>query len=212
MPTDTLHPPPTTHRRLSRLPPAFVSTPSVPAPATSSFARLFPPPLRCLRRHSFPPHLCLRLLRFRLHASPRLSATTPGRCPQVHSVPVDAFVCSSPRVCPATIIRFAQRPYLDPLSSCLQIPRNRENDSIRLEPPLSQRRICWGSRLSLRGRADVSRSLMPRVLFLDDGGVLNDNALRGPEWLRLIGGFMPARLGGTADQWARANSVVFPRV
>ena len=53
---------------------------------------------------------------------------------------------------------------------------------------------------------------MPRVLFLDDGGVLNDNALRGPEWLRLIGGFMPARLGGTADQWARANSVVFPRV
>ena len=53
---------------------------------------------------------------------------------------------------------------------------------------------------------------MPRVLFLDDGGVLNDNALRGPEWLRLIGGFMPARLGGTADQWAHANSVVFPRV
>ena len=53
---------------------------------------------------------------------------------------------------------------------------------------------------------------MPRVLFLDDGGVLNDNALRGPEWLRLIGGFMPARLGGTADQWAHANSVVFPQV
>ena len=53
---------------------------------------------------------------------------------------------------------------------------------------------------------------MPRVLFLDDGGVLNDNALRGPEWLRLIGGFMSPRLGGAPEQWARANAVVFPQV
>ena len=52
----------------------------------------------------------------------------------------------------------------------------------------------------------------PCALFLDDGGVLNDNGLRGPEWLRLIGEFMPARMGGTAEQWMRANQVVFPRV
>ena len=50
------------------------------------------------------------------------------------------------------------------------------------------------------------------MLFIDDGGVLNDNALRGPEWLRLIGGFMAPRLGGAADQWAQANAMVFPRV
>ncbi len=50
------------------------------------------------------------------------------------------------------------------------------------------------------------------TLFLDDGGVLNDNRLRGPEWLRLIGEFMPARLGGSAEQWASANRVVFPQV
>ena len=50
------------------------------------------------------------------------------------------------------------------------------------------------------------------ALFLDDGGVLNDNRLRGPEWRRLVGEFMPARMGGTAQQWARANSKVFPRV
>ena len=49
-------------------------------------------------------------------------------------------------------------------------------------------------------------------LFLDDRGVLNDNGLRGPEWLRLIGEFMPDRLGGTAEQWAGANRVVFPHV
>ena len=52
----------------------------------------------------------------------------------------------------------------------------------------------------------------PLAVFLDDGGVLNDNGLRGPEWLRLIGEFMPARLGGTPRQWADANRDVFPRV
>lgn len=52
----------------------------------------------------------------------------------------------------------------------------------------------------------------PLVLFLDDGGVLNDNSLRGPEWLRLIGEFMPARMGGTAEQWASANRVVFSQL
>ena len=52
----------------------------------------------------------------------------------------------------------------------------------------------------------------PFALFLDDGGVLNDNGLRGPEWLRLIGEFMPARMGGIAKQWVRANQVVFPQV
>ena len=61
-------------------------------------------------------------------------------------------------------------------------------------------------------RAGVRAPLTPPVLFIDDGGVLNDNALRGPEWLRLIGGFMAPRLGGTAEGWARANSVEFPRV
>ena len=50
------------------------------------------------------------------------------------------------------------------------------------------------------------------VLFIGDGGVLNDNARRGPEWLRLIGGFMAPRLGGTPEAWARANSIEFPRV
>ena len=52
----------------------------------------------------------------------------------------------------------------------------------------------------------------PFGLFLDDGGVLNDNGLRGPEWLRLISEFMPARMGGTTEQWASADQVVFPQV
>ena len=52
----------------------------------------------------------------------------------------------------------------------------------------------------------------PQALFLDDGGVLNDNSFRGPEWLRLMGEFIPARMGGTAGQWASANRAVFPRL
>lgn len=52
----------------------------------------------------------------------------------------------------------------------------------------------------------------PLVLFFDDGGVLNDNTLRGPEWLRLIGEFMPARMGGTPEQCASANRQVFSRM
>jgi phosphoglycolate phosphatase-like HAD superfamily hydrolase len=43
------------------------------------------------------------------------------------------------------------------------------------------------------------------VIFLDDGGVLNDNSLRGPQWQRLAGEYMAPRLGGTPEAWARAN-------
>jgi FMN phosphatase YigB (HAD superfamily) len=50
-----------------------------------------------------------------------------------------------------------------------------------------------------------------RVVFIDDGGVLNDNERRGPEWRRLLGEYLPPRLGGTGDAWARANVAVFER-
>jgi len=49
-----------------------------------------------------------------------------------------------------------------------------------------------------------------RVLFVDDGGVLNDNERRAPEWRRLIGEFFAPRLGGTGAAWAAANAAVFP--
>jgi hypothetical protein len=47
------------------------------------------------------------------------------------------------------------------------------------------------------------------VIFLDDGGVLNDNSIRGGEWRRLVGEFFPSRLGGTSEQWSEANRAVF---
>ena len=47
------------------------------------------------------------------------------------------------------------------------------------------------------------------TLFIDDGGVLNDNSRRGPE---LIADFFPPRLGGTPQAWAEANRATFRRV
>jgi phosphoglycolate phosphatase-like HAD superfamily hydrolase len=34
------------------------------------------------------------------------------------------------------------------------------------------------------------------TIFLDDGGVMNDNALRGPEWQRLVGEYLSQVLEG----------------
>ena len=46
------------------------------------------------------------------------------------------------------------------------------------------------------------------VIFLDDGGVMNDNRLRGTQWQRLVAEFFTPRLGGTLEDWAAANRAV----
>ncbi len=46
-------------------------------------------------------------------------------------------------------------------------------------------------------------------IFIDDGGVLNDNERRGAEWRRLIGEYLSPRLGGDPTSWSEANRVVF---
>jgi beta-phosphoglucomutase-like phosphatase (HAD superfamily) len=46
------------------------------------------------------------------------------------------------------------------------------------------------------------------VLFLDDGGVISDNSVRGPQWQRLVSEFFPPILGGEPQAWADANRVV----
>jgi HAD superfamily hydrolase (TIGR01509 family) len=50
-----------------------------------------------------------------------------------------------------------------------------------------------------------------RVVFIDDGGVLNDNERRAPQFRRLLGEYLTPRLGGTPDAWANANVSVFER-
>ena len=46
---------------------------------------------------------------------------------------------------------------------------------------------------------------MGLTIFLDDGGVMNDNALRAVQYRRLVGEFFAPRLGGDQESWARAN-------
>lgn len=50
------------------------------------------------------------------------------------------------------------------------------------------------------------------VIFLDDGGVMNDNEVRGPQWQRLVAEFFVPRLGGTPEAWPEANFVVINRL
>jgi hypothetical protein len=46
------------------------------------------------------------------------------------------------------------------------------------------------------------------TLFIDDGGVMNDNAKRAPEWRRLVAEFFVPILGGNREMWEEANRVV----
>jgi HAD superfamily hydrolase (TIGR01509 family) len=43
------------------------------------------------------------------------------------------------------------------------------------------------------------------IVFLDDGGVMSDNAMRPGPWQRLVGEFFVPRLGGSHWVWAEAN-------
>ncbi|QBD81254.1 hypothetical protein EPA93_36870 [Ktedonosporobacter rubrisoli] len=43
------------------------------------------------------------------------------------------------------------------------------------------------------------------VIFLDDGGVMNDNIRRGLRWQELVGEFFAPLLGGPPEAWQKAN-------
>ncbi|KAG0273463.1 hypothetical protein BGZ95_010727 [Linnemannia exigua] len=46
----------------------------------------------------------------------------------------------------------------------------------------------------------------PAAVFLDSGGVINDNARRAPQWVRYLGEYLPTTvLGGDAQIWGLAN-------
>ena len=49
------------------------------------------------------------------------------------------------------------------------------------------------------------------AICIDDGGVLNDNKLRGPQWQRLVAEYLAPRLGGDRAAWGEANKIVAER-
>ncbi len=50
------------------------------------------------------------------------------------------------------------------------------------------------------------------VILLDDGGVMNDNRLRGSQWQRLVGEIFAPRLGGKSTLWAEANRITMTNI
>ncbi len=50
------------------------------------------------------------------------------------------------------------------------------------------------------------------TVFLDDGGVMNDNSQRAEQWQRLVSEFFLPLLGGTSEAWIEANRVVANRM
>ena len=44
-----------------------------------------------------------------------------------------------------------------------------------------------------------------RVLFFDDGGVLNNNKVRGEQWKKFIADYFTPRFGGEPTNWMKAN-------
>ena len=50
------------------------------------------------------------------------------------------------------------------------------------------------------------RSIDDYKIFFDDGGVLNDNQVRGKQWQKHCGDFFQAKFGGSSKLWGEANS------
>jgi len=78
--------------------------------------------------------------------------------------------------------------------------------------------LCYCSRAALEhqnrgGEREREKTVTARlIIFLDDGGVLNDNRARGLQWQRLVGEYFVPLLGGSAEAWSRANRVVANRL
>jgi FMN phosphatase YigB (HAD superfamily) len=50
------------------------------------------------------------------------------------------------------------------------------------------------------------------ILFLDDGGVMNDNAVRAPQWRAMVGDYLAPVLGGQPQAWGDANFAVMEKM
>ncbi|KAF9353547.1 hypothetical protein BGX26_008694 [Mortierella sp. AD094] len=71
--------------------------------------------------------------------------------------------------------------------------------------------------LSLPSSSDLTsnfpRDRLPRAIFLDSGGVINDNSRRAPQWIQLLEEYMPkTMLGGPGPMWGRANAILVERL
>jgi hypothetical protein len=61
---------------------------------------------------------------------------------------------------------------------------------------------------NMRQRERERRVTARLMVFLDDGGVMNDNGTRALQWQHLVSEFFVPLLGGSAGAWSHANRVV----
>ncbi|KAG0074642.1 hypothetical protein BGZ90_010599 [Linnemannia elongata] len=60
--------------------------------------------------------------------------------------------------------------------------------------------------------ANVPQTL-PRAIFLDSGGVINDNDRRAPQWVHHLEQYMPTtKIGGPGRLWGKGNAIMSDRL
>ena len=58
--------------------------------------------------------------------------------------------------------------------------------------------------MQIRDNSDI-------FIFFDDGGVLNDNEIRGKQWKKYCGELFSSRFGGDPETWGEVNYQVISR-
>ncbi|KAF9135905.1 hypothetical protein BGW39_010720 [Mortierella sp. 14UC] len=54
---------------------------------------------------------------------------------------------------------------------------------------------------------------LPRAIFLDSGGVINDNDRRAPQWVHHLEQYMPTtKIGGPGRLWGKGNAIMSDRL
>lgn len=86
-----------------------------------------------------------------------------------------------------------------------RIRNSRKNARISLFTTPRWTAILWEHILKVK----EARSHMARkpIIFLDDGGVMNNNFQRSQQWPRLVGAFFAPQLGGEPAMWGKANRI-----
>ncbi|KAI1314736.1 hypothetical protein EDD11_001750 [Mortierella claussenii] len=73
--------------------------------------------------------------------------------------------------------------------------------------------LSTSSPSSILNTDNFPRGSLPRAIFLDSGGVINDNDRRGPQWVHYLERYMPqTSVGGPGELWGKANTIMLDRL
>ncbi|KAF9155318.1 hypothetical protein BG015_010342 [Linnemannia schmuckeri] len=79
-----------------------------------------------------------------------------------------------------------------------------------------QENASWMNRMMTFSTAPQEANYLqtqPRAIFLDSGGVINDNDRRAPQWEHHLEQYMPTtKLGGPGRLWGKSNAIMWDRL